>query len=108
MQEQPANMSDFKQLQSTGLLGQLMAIEVKKDTFKVCGVNPDKGVVFVLHDTYLQEERRWMGVRSLHGVAKKIGTGDIHIRGRTPAPKNAPPAKDLRLSSGLILKLESE
>ena len=102
----PATISDFIKLQKRGLLGELVAFEVKKGEFQMCAVNVSADAMFILHYADLQATRVWAGTRKLWDVAEKIGVRELLIKSALPLPQEE--AKDLsepvKLSGGFIVE----
>lgn len=102
MREVPGNFADLKALHQAGLLGELVAIEIKDDQFSVVGVNTEKDMAVVLFNTDLTEKRVWTGSRYIVDVARKLGVDGIMIRIRKQ-PIHTPTAQAVKLSSGEVI-----
>ncbi|EKO3439421.1 hypothetical protein NTE19_003313 [Vibrio fluvialis] len=102
MREVPGTLADLKALHCAGLLGELVAIEVKDNQFSVVGINTETETAVVLFNTQLTEKRIWTGSRYIVDVARKLGVDGITFRIRKQ-PINPPPAQAVKLSSGVVI-----
>lgn len=105
MEQIAANIKDFISLQESNSLGELVAFEIERNVFQLCGINVASGLFFVMHDTTLTEVRKWNGTRCLWDIAEKIGVRELKIKSNLPLPvcEEPPAKKEVRLSNGLVV-----